>query len=136
MRMAFETIEGFRFKICMFGVLLDGPNDVFFDNLEVVKIYQRTNIRFSKKHNAICYHRVHETVSDGYVRLASDTTKTFFSDLFTKILPGLKRYQLVTDILCLNNVLGRRFIQVGLDGPTGHGRLYGEYMGQVLYLYR
>ena len=56
-------------------------------------------------------------------------------DLFTKILPGLKRYQLVTAILYLNNFVGRRFVQVGLDGPTGHGWLDGEYMGQVLYLY-
>ena len=31
--------------------------------------------------------------------------------------------------------MGRRFVQVGLDGPTGHGRLDGESMGQVLYLY-
>ena len=122
--MSFETVEDFRFKLRMFGVLLDGPNDVFCDNQAVVKIYQRANIRFSNKHNSICYHRVHETVSDGYVILASDTTKTFFSDLFTNILPGLKRYQLVTDILYLYNFLGRRFVQVGLDGPTGHGRLY------------
>ena len=59
-------------------MLLGGPDDVFCDNQAVVKIYQRANIRFSNKHNAICYHRVHETVVDGYLVLARDTTKTFF----------------------------------------------------------
>ena len=78
MRLEFEIVEGFIFKLRMFGVLLGGPNDVFCDNQAVVKMYQRANIRFSNKHNAICYHRVHETVADGYLVLARDTTKTFF----------------------------------------------------------
>ena len=32
LRIATEMIEGLRYKLCMFGVPIDGPADVFYDN--------------------------------------------------------------------------------------------------------
>ena len=99
MRTAVEMLEGIRYKLRMFGVPIDGPADVFCDNQAVVHISQRPEARLSKKHNAICFHRVREAVAAGWVRVAKEPTESNLADLFTKILEGPQRVRLAKEIL-------------------------------------
>ena len=74
----------------MFGVLVEGPTDIFCDN-EVV--YKNTMIPESvlrKKDHSISYQRCREAVTVETVRIAKDGTKTNLSDLITKILSIVK----------------------------------------------
>jgi hypothetical protein len=58
LRTAVELIIALRYKLRMFGVPLIGPADVFCDNESVVNNVTTPESTLTKKHNAICYHRV------------------------------------------------------------------------------
>jgi len=60
MHVATEMIEALRYKLRMFGIPIDGPTDVLCDNQSVVTNSSVPELQLSKKHNAICYHRVRE----------------------------------------------------------------------------
>jgi len=83
MRIGTELIEALCYKLRMFGVPIDGPASVFGDNGAVVK---NTTLLLSKKHIAICDHRVREAVAAGTIQVAKEGNKTNLADLFTKIL--------------------------------------------------
>ena len=53
----------------------------------------------SKKHNAICYHKVRECVASGWLRVGWIESKSNLADLFTKVLPAVTRNSLVSKIL-------------------------------------
>ena len=57
LRISTEMIEGLGFKLRMFGVAIDGPADVFFDNQSVVTNVSIPSSVLKKKHNSICYHK-------------------------------------------------------------------------------
>ena len=58
LRISIEMIEGLRYKLRMFGVPIDGPADVFFDNQSGVTNVSIPSSVLNKKHNSIFYHRV------------------------------------------------------------------------------
>ena len=99
LRIAVEQIEALRYKLRMFGIPIDGPADIFCDNQSVVKATSTPESTLSKKHNAICYHKVREAVAAGTVRVAKEDGRTNLADLFTKPLPGDRRYTLLQSIL-------------------------------------
>ena len=99
MRIAVEMVEGVRYKLRMFGIPIDGPTDTFCDNNGVVMNSSVPESVLSKKHNAICYHRVREAAAAGIVRIAKEDTKTNLSDLFTKPLATPQRRFLLQRIL-------------------------------------
>ena len=98
MRACVEAIEGLRFKLRMFGIPVDGPADVLCDNNSVVNSTQRPESVLSKKHLAICYHKVRETVAKEVIRVGKILTDYNLADLFTKPLPGDRRFQLLSGI--------------------------------------
>ena len=98
MRACVEAIEGLRFKLRMFGIPIDGPADVMCDNNSVVNSAQRPESVLSKKHLAICYHRVRETVAKGVIRVGKILTDYNLADLFTKPLPTDRRFELLSGI--------------------------------------
>ena len=99
MRIAVEQVEALRYKLRMFGVPIDGPADMFCDNESVVKISTSPSSTLSKKHNAICYHKIRESAAAGTIRVAKEDGKTNLADLFTKALPGNARHSLLQLIL-------------------------------------
>ena len=99
LRIAVEQIEALRYKLRMFGIPIDGPADVFCDNQSVVRASSTPETTLSKKHNAICYHKVRESAAAGTIRVAKEDTKSNLADLFTKQLPGDRRYMLLQSIL-------------------------------------
>ena len=57
MRIAVEFIEALRYKLRMFGILVEGPTNVFCDNEAVTKNVTLPESTLKKKHNAIAYQR-------------------------------------------------------------------------------
>jgi hypothetical protein len=58
LRICKEFIVALRYKLCMFGVPIDGPANVFCDNCGVMKNASIQESTLMKKHNAINYHAV------------------------------------------------------------------------------
>jgi hypothetical protein len=95
MKNAIELIESLRYKLCMFGVPIEGPTNVFCDNEAVCKNTTQPKSVLSKKHHSISYHRGQEAVAAGTVRVSKEGTLTNLSDLFTKTMAAPKREELV-----------------------------------------
>ena len=86
MRTAVEHIEALCYKLCMFGIPIEGPTNVFCDNVAVFKNTTIPKSALKKKHNSICYHRCHEAVAAKVMRVTKEGTLTNLADLFTKPL--------------------------------------------------
>ena len=91
MKTVVEQIEALRYNLRMFGVPLEGPNNIFCNNESVFKNASIPDSTLKKKHTSICYHRSREAVAAGMVRIAKEGTTTNLSDLFTKPLPEPRR---------------------------------------------
>ena len=99
MRIAIEMIEGLRYKLRMFGVPVDGPCNVFCDNNGVVLNTTVPESKLTKKHAAINYHRVRESIAAHTIRVAKEGTKTNLADVLTKLLDGVTLRGLMYRIL-------------------------------------
>ena len=88
MKIAVEMIEGFRYKLRMLGVPIEGPCSVFCDNDSVVKNTTRPESPLKKKHCAIAYHKTRESIAAGMIRVAKESGKTNLADLLTKLFNG------------------------------------------------
>jgi hypothetical protein len=95
MRQATELIEAFRYKLRMFGIPIDGPTRVYGDNGAVISNSLIPTSTLTKKHNAICYHRVRDAVAAGTTAIGKVHTGYNLADLFTKQLSPERRYHLL-----------------------------------------
>jgi hypothetical protein len=85
----------------MFGVLIDGPVNVFCDNHGVMKNVSILELMFlMKKHNAINYHAVREAVAAGILRVGKEHGKTNLADILTKVIVGQKRWDFCFHLFC------------------------------------
>lgn len=98
LRIASEAIEALRYKLRMFGIEIQGPANVFCDNQSVVTNSSLPQSTLSKKHNAICYHKIRELVAAEIIRVGKEDGGNNMADLFTKLLPAPKRRQLLSYI--------------------------------------
>jgi hypothetical protein len=99
LRTAVELIIGLRYKLRMFGMPLTGPTSVFCDNQSVVHNATTPESTLTKKHNAICYHRVREAAAAKIIRVAKEDSDTNLADLLTKPMVHQKRINLLQHIL-------------------------------------
>ena len=90
-----ELVEALRYKLRMFRVTTEGPNNVFCDNESLYKNVSTPESVFSKKHHSIAYHRCHEAVAASTIRISKELTAKKLSELFTKILPQFVREKLL-----------------------------------------
>jgi hypothetical protein len=95
MKNAVELIESLRYKLRMFGVPIDGPTNVFFDNDAVCSNTKLPESTLKKKHHSIAYHRCREAVATSTIRVAKEDTKSNLADLFTKLLAVVRRNELL-----------------------------------------
>ena len=79
----------------MFSIPIDGPTNVYCDNEVVTKNAIHPESTLKKKHNFIAYHRVHESVVAGTIRVTKEDGKTNLANVLTKLLP-----QVTKDFLC------------------------------------
>ena len=99
MRTARDLIVALRYKLRMFGVPLNGPADVMCDNAGVVKNTSIPESTLSKRHNAINYHVIRESVAAGIMRVGKEDGDSNLADAFTKILPFPRRQFLFSRML-------------------------------------
>jgi hypothetical protein len=99
LRVATELIKGLRYKLRMFGVPLDGPANVLVDNDTVIKNSTIPSSTLQKKHNAICYHFVRESVAAQIIRIAYIPSSENLADMFTKNLGASKLKAFIQKIL-------------------------------------
>lgn len=88
LKIATEMVEGFRYRLRMMGVPIQGPVNTFCDNDSVVKNVTTPASTLTKKHNAIAYHKVRESVAAEVQRIAFEPGKYNLSDMLTKLLFG------------------------------------------------
>ena len=104
LRIAVDMIENVRFKLRCFGVQVDGPAEIVCDNKSVVTNSSVPSSILSKRHNAICYHRVREAQSCNMVSVMWIKGEDNFADLFSKTtIEGNTRYKFVKNIYCDHN---------------------------------
>jgi ABC-type phosphate/phosphonate transport system substrate-binding protein len=70
MQMAFNLIEGLRYKLRMMCVPIEESTKVYCDNELVVNSTTRPESTLKKKHNAINYHRFCEAIAAGHIQVA------------------------------------------------------------------
>lgn len=88
-------IVALRYKLRSFGVEIEGPTNVFCDNEAVTKNTRAPDSTLNKKSLSICYHGCREAVAAGVMRVAWEDTKTNLADLLTKMLPQVRRDELI-----------------------------------------
>ena len=77
-------IEALRYKLICFGIPVEGPAEVFFDNMSVVNNSSITKSDLNKRHNAICYHMVREAQAAGILQVGWIAGEFNLPDLFTR----------------------------------------------------
>ena len=96
LRILIGMIEALRYKLRCFVIPVEGPAEVFCDNMSVVKNLSIPTSVLNKRHNAICYHMVREAQAAGILQVGWIAGEFNLPDLFTrKKMPGNKRHNLV-----------------------------------------
>jgi hypothetical protein len=95
MKNTVEMIEARRYKLCMFGVPINGPTNVICDNGYVCANTTRPESTLTKKHHSIAYHRCREAVAAETIRVSKERTLTDLSDIFTKTMAAPRREALL-----------------------------------------
>ena len=95
MKNAVELVEALRYKLRMFGVPIEEATNIFCNNKAVYKNTSLPESTLKENHHSIAYHRCREAVAAGTVRVAKEGTRTNLSDLFTKLLPQIRRDELL-----------------------------------------
>ena len=96
---ATEMIQALRYKLCMMGIPIYGPTNMFCDNEAVVRNSTMPESTFKKKHVAICYHHVQEACASGMIQIAKEDGGTNPADVLTNSLPGPQLRDLIRQIL-------------------------------------
>ena len=91
LRIATEQIISLKYKLKMMGIKVEDPANVFCDNEALAKKSSTPQSVLTKKHNAICFHKVRECCAAGIIRVGWIDGKSNPADLFTKVLPAVKR---------------------------------------------
>ena len=95
-----EMIESLRYKLRCFGIPVEGPAEVFCDNMSVVKNLSIPTSALNKRHNAIFYHTIREAQAPGILRAMWIPGEFNLAYLFTNTtMPGDTRHDLVYSVL-------------------------------------
>ncbi len=103
-KIAVELVEALRYKLCMFGVPLEGAANMFVDNQSVVVNATVPSSTLKKKHNSIAYHRVREAIAAKIIKIAKVNRRKNLADMFTKPLPVSDLMALIRKVLYFPNV--------------------------------
>jgi hypothetical protein len=80
----------------MMGIPLEGPANVFCDNMAVVINASVPTSTLKKKNVSIAYNMVRESCVMGMIRIAHERTETNLADCLTKCLPAARVIDLIT----------------------------------------
>ena len=86
-------------QVKCFGIPISGPANVFCDNNAVVKNTSHPESVLNKKHNAINFHIVRESVAAKIMRVGKEDTATNIADVFAKLVPFTRKRELLSRFL-------------------------------------
>ena len=97
---ATQLLVSLRYKLRTFGVIIEGPAYFFFGNLTMTNTVSLPQSVPKKTHNAICYHRVHESKAAYIIRVGWIQGEYNQADLGAEItLSTKRRYEFLNDIM-------------------------------------
>ena len=76
-------IEALRYKLICFEIPVEGPAEVFCDNMPVVKSLSISTSVLNKRHNSIYYHRFREAQAAGIIGVGWILGEFNLSDLLS-----------------------------------------------------
>ena len=91
MRICRDLIVSLRYKLRMFGLNLQGPAYTYCDNAGVIKNVSVPQSVLHKRHNAINYHIIRESVAAKIMVVGKEDSLTNLADLLTKVLTAERR---------------------------------------------
>eukprot|EP00979_Chaetoceros_neogracilis_P009185 scaffold2090_cov151-Chaetoceros_neogracile.AAC.2 len=98
-RLGVDAVLEFRYVLRMLGVPIVGPTRLLGDNMSVIQNCSLPASQLKKKHNAIAYHRIRESVAAEIVALGHVSSERNYSDIGTKALNGPKLNGLCKDLI-------------------------------------
>jgi hypothetical protein len=98
-RQAVEQIMDLRYTLRMMGIPIDGPAWMFGDNQSVITSSTIPSSVLNKRHNALSYHRVRESIASGIIHFMHIEGQCNPSDIFTKYLGWHKFWPLIQPLL-------------------------------------
>ncbi len=81
-----EMVESLCYKLCIFGIPIYLPTNIFHDNKSIVIISTIPTSKHKKKHYSIAYHCVREVVAAKIFQIAKVHLSGNLADLLTKLL--------------------------------------------------
>jgi hypothetical protein len=99
MCIAMEMLLALRTDLWMLGVPLDGPADLFCDNMSVMLSSTISSSVLKKKHNAVSFHKVQEMIASDAMRVLHENTHSNLAVILSKGLAGLQHGLLTLHIL-------------------------------------
>mmetsp|Transcript_8647 Transcript_8647/g.12593 ORF Transcript_8647/g.12593 Transcript_8647/m.12593 type:complete len:946 (-) Transcript_8647:1039-3876(-) len=90
LKTAIDQIDALRYKLRMFGILIDGPTKILCDNESVWRNSTNSESTLRRKHTAIAYHRCREAQAAAYVQIGKIGGDDNPADILTKLIPGPK----------------------------------------------
>ena len=93
MKQCCEYLRGFRYKLRMMGIPVEGPAYIFGDNKSVLVNSSQPDSVLKKKSNSIAYHYVREGSATDEWRITYIPTGDNVADLLTKPLGGGEKRQ-------------------------------------------
>ncbi len=98
-QIAKDMVSALRIKFKCFCIPISGPTNVFCDNDAVVQNTSIPESTLSKKHNAMSYHIIREAVAAEIIPVGKEDTLTNIANVFTKLVPFTRKYQLLSPFL-------------------------------------
>ena len=98
MRILVKMFIALRYKLCLFGVPIDGPCNIFCDNDAVVRTDMRVETTLKKNDLSIAFHKTREVVVCGIILVLFERSGSKLSDLFTKVLATIDRKRIMSYI--------------------------------------
>ena len=95
LKLSLEKLIGLRYKLRMLGVPLDGPANFFGDNETVMKSASNPEATLKKKNVSIAYHKCRECFASGIANMYYIRSEENLADLLTKVLPIIKRKEIL-----------------------------------------
>ena len=99
MKQAADYIQGFRYKLRMFGIPFEEPSYMYGDNQSVLAGSTRSESTLKKKAQSIAFHFIQEVCAADNWRTTHINMLENITDLMIKPLSGEKRWRLVRMLL-------------------------------------
>jgi hypothetical protein len=98
-RQACEQLIDLRYTLRMMGIPLDGPSWLFGDNQSVITSSTIPSSMLNKRHNALSYHRLRESIAARIIYFIHIEGQYNPSDFLTKFLPYHRFRPLIQPLL-------------------------------------